>query len=195
MIILIEGPRGSGKSHLTDNFFKKIKEDRFIYYKFAFSNWLEKLKIDNLESKPEVHYFSISNILTIFDVHNKFFKDKTIIMDRSILSAYVWSIYRNRVPNQILIQELKSFLNSTLYKGCKIIYVTKKDESININRNSKDMFDKYENYIEEKNVYDNLIDLLDLNKSVDFFSFNNCFDKSSEKDFNKIILNISKNNE
>lgn len=192
MIILIEGPRGSGKSHLVDNFFNNNVDDSFIYYKFEFSNWLERLNLDTLEERSEVHYFSIANIITIFDVHRKFFMDKTVIMDRSILSAYVWSIYRNRVDNDILIPELVSFLESDLYQSCKIVYITKEKSGFSIDRDPKDMFDQYENYLEEKNVYDNVIDLLDLSSSGDFSRFTNRFDESSMADFNNLIYSISK---
>jgi len=192
MIILVEGPRGSGKSHLVDRFFEVNRSEDFIYYKFEFSNWLERLKLQSIEGGPEVHYFSISNIITIFDVHSKFFRDKTVIMDRSILSAYVWSIFRDRVNSDKLIREIKSILSHNIFEDSKILYVNKEDSNYQIKRKEKDLFDQYENYSAEKNVYDNLIDLLGLGKSRLLYRFNNQFDSTSEDRFNDLILEISK---
>lgn len=191
MIILVEGPRGSGKSHLVDQFFEVNRSEDFIYYKFEFSNWLERLKLQSIEGGPEVHYFSISNIITIFDVHSKFFADKTIIMDRSILSAYVWSIFRDRVDVDILIREIKYILSHSIFKDSRILYVNKEDDNYHVKRKEKDIFDQYEDYSSEKNVYDNLIDILGLEKSKLFYRFNNKFDSVSEDRFNDLILEIS----
>ena len=41
MIVLIEGPRGAGKSHLVDDFFSENTNPNILYYKFAFSATIE----------------------------------------------------------------------------------------------------------------------------------------------------------
>ena len=90
MIILVEGPRNSGKSHLVNHFIQSNPNLNILDYKFDFSNWIKRLGIVSLESKSDIHYFSVSNILTILDSANLFFKDRLVILDRSIFSAYVW---------------------------------------------------------------------------------------------------------
>jgi thymidylate kinase len=187
MLILIEGPRGAGKSHLVDHFFKENTDPSFIYYKFEFSNWLNILDLAKIDPGPEVHYFSVSNIITIFDVATNILKGKTIIMDRSILSAYVWSIYRNRVDKEKLVEELNSIMRHQTFKDCKIVYVNRDNNIQEVNRGKKDMFDEFENYDKELNIYNNLIS--DMQIKVNFF--NNTFNSKSQEDFNHLLISLS----
>lgn len=194
MIILIEGPRGAGKSHLVNEFFRQNNNKRFLYYKFDFSNWIKKLKIENLEPEPEIHYFSISNILTIFDLALGEFKDKIIVMDRSILSAYVWSIYRDRVNNFKLLKELDIIMKHEVLKDSKIVFVTKSDDyRVVAKRENKDIFDKFEDYDQELNIYQNVIDMTGIEYEElggNLISFKNKFNQDSQLDFNNLLNNL-----
>jgi thymidylate kinase len=187
MVILIEGPRGAGKSYLVDHFFKENEDPSFVYYKFEFSNWLKRLEIANMDPCSEVHYFSISNIITILDVSSNILKEKTVVMDRSILSAYVWSIYRNRVDRETLIKELDSIMSHPTYGDCKIIYVNRDSSIQGINRGKKDIFDEFEDYDKELEVYDDLIS----NMKIEVNPFNNTFDSESQKRFNHLLMSLS----
>lgn len=193
MIILIEGPRGAGKSHLVDEFFRQNNNKRFMYYKFEFSNWIKRLKIENLEPKPEIHYFSISNILTIFDLVSGPFKDRTIVMDRSILSAYVWSIYRDRVDNFKLLRELDIIMRHDVFKESRIVFVTKSGE-VNVDKRSdKDIFDKFEDYEQELNIYKNVIDMAGIeseDQGGNLIYFKNQFNEGSQLEFNNLLNNL-----
>jgi len=192
MIILVEGPRGSGKSHLVNQFMEKNGDSDVLYYKFAFSDWIKTLKIQDMEKGPGVHYFSISNIITLLDVANKMLQGKTIILDRSIFSAYVWSIYRERMDIDRLIREFSRFLGHESYNECKIVYVSKEDSSLVIDRSKDDIFDEFENYEEEKLIYDNILhffenEITDPKRNNSLVHFKNRFDSSSESDFNKLL--------
>jgi len=192
MVILIEGPRGAGKSHLVNQFFAQNEDPRFVYYKFEFSNWIERIKISEMEPCTEVHYFSISNIITIFDISRSLLKDRIIVMDRSLLSAYVWSIYRDRLSHDFLEDELRTVMDHEIYRGSKIIYVNR-DESIKeIRRNNKDIFDQFEDYNKEKSVYEDIISKLDLDKGEDpIIRFNNNFNLESQLDFNHLLSSLA----
>lgn len=193
MIILIEGPRGAGKSHLVDEFFRQNNNKRFLYYKFEFSNWIKRLKIENLEPKPEIHYFSISNILTIFDLAESHFKDRTMVMDRSILSAYVWSIYRDRVDSFKLLRELNIIMEHEVFKESRIVFVTKSEETNIIKRENKDIFDKFEDYEQELNIYRNVIGMTGIkyeSQGGNLISFKNKFNEESQLDFNNLLNNL-----
>jgi hypothetical protein len=96
MIIFCEGPRHSGKTHLIDEFFKQNSNPNVIYYKFKFAKYIDDFGMRDQESGAGVHYFSIGNILTILELNKTLLKDKIVVFDRCIYSAYVWSIYRNR---------------------------------------------------------------------------------------------------
>lgn len=193
MIILIEGPRGAGKSHLVDEFFRQNNNKRFMYYKFEFSNWIKRLKIENLEPKQEIHYFSISNILTIFDLVGGPFKDRTVVMDRSILSAYVWSIYRDRVDNFKLLRELDIIMRHDVFKESRTVFVTKSGE-VNVDKRSdKDIFDKFEDYEQELNIYKNVIDMAGIeseDQGGNLIYFKNKFNEESQLEFNNLLNNL-----
>ena len=196
MIVLIEGPRGAGKSHLVDNFFKRNNNPDIIYYKFAFSDYIKKLQIEDHESGPGVHYFSISNILTILGISSTFFKDKCVIFDRSIFSAYVWSIYRKRMGTDRLINEFDKILKDVEYNNCKLIYLTRDSSISTVSRKKEDVFSTYENYSEEKLIFDMVLSKFknhtsDKNRNNEFFEFVNKFDQDSEEEFDRLLKNIT----
>lgn len=190
MIIIVEGPRGSGKSHLVDNFFAQNEDDRFIYYKWNFSEWVKLLEIK--ETGSETHYLSLANILTVLEIGNTLFKDKILVLDRSIFSAYVWANYRNRVPIDKLNNELLQIMSNHVYKNCVLIYVNRDHDSATFNRGYKDIFDKYENYNLEKQIFDEYFMICNeyinnpsLNNSK--YLINNQFNNISQLNFNNLL--------
>ena len=112
MIILIEGHRHSGKTFLMEKFFEENKDPKIHYYKFQFAKYIESLGLRDQEDGPGVHYFSIANVLTILELNQSILKDQVIVFDRCIFSAYVWSIYRERMDNERLTNEFRKILNS-----------------------------------------------------------------------------------
>jgi deoxyadenosine/deoxycytidine kinase len=195
MIILIEGPRGAGKSHLVDQFMLRNQNPDVLYYKFEFSDWIKKLRIEDQENGPGVHYFSISNIITILGITETLLKGKTIVFDRSIFSAYVWSVFRDRMEGNRLINEFAKILKDELYSNCKLIHVTKSDPDVVIERDKDDIFNIYEDYKTEAQLYDNLIclfetEILDSRKGNEMFEFKNDFDPESESRFNTLLNNL-----
>ena len=196
MIVLIEGPRGSGKSHLVNNFFSENTNPNILYYKFAFSDYIKKLQIEDHETGPGVHYFSISNILTILGISNTFFKDKFVILDRSIFSAYVWSIYRKRMSEDRLISEFSKILEDIEYRNCKVIYLTRDKSISNVSRNKDDLFKYYENYNLENNIFKSIFsrfkkEVSDKSRNNELIEFVNKFNDSSKKEFKQLIENIT----
>lgn len=190
MIVLIEGPRGAGKSHLIDNFFAQNKDDRFVYYKWNFAGWVDILELEGKES--ETHYLSLANILTVLEMGNTVFKDKVLVLDRSIFSAYVWALYRKRLPKDELLKEFLKILSSPIYQQCKLIYMNRDERVTEFNRGQKDIFDKYENYRLERQMFDEWFTIFnekinDWTFGNSTFVFNNRFDTKSQLDFNKLL--------
>jgi thymidylate kinase len=190
MIVLIEGPRGSGKSHLVDNFFTQNKDDRFIYYKWEFSKWVSDLGIN--ENCESTHYLSIGNILTILELSQTLFEDKILVLDRSIFSAYVWAMYLKRLDQTRSDAELNTILLSSIYQNCKLVYVTRDESVKEFNRDKKDIFDAYENYGIEKRIFDETFTIF--NKTINesdignsMIMFNNRFDSLCQFEFNKLL--------
>jgi hypothetical protein len=102
MILVIEGARHSGKTFLIEKFFEQNKNPKVHYYKFQFAKYIDDLGMRDQETGPGVHYFSIANVLTILELNQSLLKDKIVIFDRSIFSAYTWSILRKRMEENIL---------------------------------------------------------------------------------------------
>ncbi len=196
MIVLIEGPRGAGKSHLVDNFFEQNNNKDILYYKFAFSDYIKKLKIEDQEDGPGVHYFSISNILTILGISSTFLKDKHVVFDRSIFSAYVWSIYRKRMKKARLISEFDKILSDFKYNNCKVIYVTRDISIPSVTRDKKDVFCPFEDYEKEKSIYNMIFsrfinEVNDTSRRNEYFEFINYFNHDSENKFNRLLKSIT----
>jgi len=195
MIILIEGVRGTGKTTLLDNYFKQNTNDNIVYYKFAFSDYIKNLGFEDQEKGPGVHYFSISNILTILEISNTLLKDKHIVFDRSIFSAYVWSIYRNRLPKKRLIEEFKKILDSSIYNNCKVIRIENEKGHVPEERNKEDIFNKYESFNEEDLIYKEVfsefaVQLTDSSRNNELVSFTNKKDDNSFELFNNLLDKI-----
>lgn len=203
MIILVEGARGSGKSHLVNNFFVRnedLKIDKpeyknILYYKFALSDWIKRLKIEDHETGPGVHYFSIANIITILGISQTFLRDKHVVFDRSIYTAYVWSaIFRRRMHEERLMEEFEAYLSSDDYRNVAVIDVLKGNEGIE--RTKDDIFDKFENYNAERAAFDKVFErmgqkyMVDASKNNSAYSIINTFDIESELRFNELLYKI-----
>lgn len=188
MIILIEGPRNVGKTHLIKSFFDQNTNPDILQYKYDFAGTIQKYNIANEEA---IHYFSIANILTVFDMI-KMFPDKTWILDRSLLSAYVWGHIRHRLPLHKLAFELFEILDEPFYANCHVIYVDRYSADEPVVIRSKDQFDKFENHTTESDLFDDIIDNMhprlireDRNNAVHRI-FNN-YDQESELRFNTLL--------
>lgn len=196
MIIFIEGPRNSGKTHLIDSFFKQNKNPDVIYYKFKFAKYIEDLDLKDQESGPGIHYFSIANVLTILELNKTLLKDKIVIFDRSIFSAYVWSIYRNRMDRERLLLEFEKILNSELFEDCVLFYLNR-EEGITTKTRGKDYFCTFEDYTAEKTIFDEVLtkfykQTTDSSKRNLKVNFINGFDESSVNAFNTVLTDIIK---
>lgn len=193
-IIMIEGPRHVGKSFLIDRFFEQNKNPNVYYYKFKFAKYIDELQLRDQETGPGVHYFSIANVLTILELNKTLFKDKILIFDRCIFSAYVWSIYRERMECSRLLNEFKIILDGTLYQNVKLFYI-EREESISLPKREKDYFGNFENMDREKELFEKIF--LEFNQQVNDSSrhnqFNrmiNTFNDESSMEFNRLLNNL-----
>ena len=197
MIILIEGHRHSGKTFLMEKFFEENKDPKIQYYKFQFAKYIESLGLRDQEDGPGVHYFSIANVLTILELNQSILKDQVIVFDRCIFSAYVWSIYRERMDSDRLTNEFRKILNSELWQNCKILYVSRPTE-INTEVREKDYFENFENLESEKNLFDKLFSefievITDDKLNNGLIRFKNNFDQLSEERFIAVLTQLANN--
>ena len=195
MIIFIEGPRTSGKTHLIDSFFKQNTNPNVMYYKFKFAKYIDDLGMRDQDSGPGVHYFSIANVMTILELNETVFKDKIIVFDRSIYSAYVWSIYRERMEKWRLLTEFERLLTSDLYHDCALVYLTRKEMPAPEKR-GKDYFDNFENYEAERAIFEEVLTRFskqseEPSRNNRSLTFKNNFDEASVESFCNLINGLA----
>lgn len=191
MIVFIEGSRHVGKTFLIDSFLSQNKQENVEYYKFKFAKYIDEFDMVDQETGPGVHYFSIGNILTILELNQTLLKDKILIFDRCIFSAYVWSLYRDRLNCKKLMSEFEKILNHELYTNCKLVYITR-DDSIITEHREKDYFGNFENYSKERELFDLLLERFsaqatDASRNNEIIKFVNLFDAQSGVEFCKTM--------
>lgn len=124
MILFIEGPRGSGKTFLINQFLNECKDSRIEYYKFYFANHVKSLGLVNNDADPSLHYFSLGNIMTILEMNQRpEYKDRIWVFDRALISAYAWAVLRSRLELDRANAEFLTILQSDLFQNCKTLYV------------------------------------------------------------------------
>jgi thymidylate kinase len=143
------------------------------------------------ETGPGVHYFSIANVLTILELNKTLLKDKILVFDRCIFSAYVWSIYRERMGQFRLLEEFRKILSSDLFQDVKLLYV-ERDESVKIIKREKDYFGNFENADREKEIFERIFSefnnqITDLSRNNEFSRVTNHFDDDSLTQFNRML--------
>jgi thymidylate kinase len=191
MIIMTEGARHSGKTFLIEKFFEQNTNLDVHYYKFQFAKYIDDLKMRDQETGPGVHYFSIANVLTILELNKTLLKDKILVFDRCIFSAYVWSIYRERMGQFRLLEEFRKILNTDLFQDVKLLYV-ERDESVKIIKREKDYFGNFENADREKEIFERIFSefnnqITDLSRNNEFNRVTNHFDDDSSTQFNRML--------
>jgi thymidylate kinase len=197
MIIVIEGHRHSGKTFLIEKFLEQNKNPKVHYYKFQFAKYIDELKMRDQEAGAGVHYFSIANVLTILELNKTLLKDHILIFDRCIFSAYVWSIYRERMGQLRLIEEFRKILTSDLYQDSKVLYV-ERDSDIEITKREKDYFGNFENADREKELFERIFsefrpEITDCSRNNEFARMINQFNDESVDKFNSMVNDLINN--
>jgi hypothetical protein len=191
---MIEGHRHSGKTYLIEKFFEQNTNPKVHYYKFQFAKHIDDLGMRDQESGPGVHYFSIANVLTILELNETLLKDHILVFDRCIFSAYVWSIYRERMGTFRLLEEFRKILNSKLYQNVKLLYVERGDD-IKITKREKDYFGNFEDVDHEKELFERIFSefssqIADSARMNEFSRMINEFDDSSSVQFNQMLNDL-----
>jgi predicted ATPase len=194
MIIMIEGARHNGKTYLIEKFFEQNTNPKVHYYKFQFAKHIDDLGMRDQETGPGVHYFSIANVLTILELNETLLKDHILVFDRCIFSAYVWSIYRERMGTFRLLEEFRKILNSKLYQNVKLLYVERGDD-IRITKREKDYFGNFEDADHEKELFERIFSefssqMTDSARMNEFSRMINEFDDSSSVQFNQMLNDL-----
>lgn len=192
MIIILEGPRNSGKSFLLNEFFKQNTDPNIEYYKWFLGDWIKTLGLQNREQRGDVHYLSVGNILTIFDLM-KDRNDKIIVFDRALITAYVWANLRGRISKPQCDDELERILKSDSYQNIRTIYINPNPSLIETkDTREKDFWDNLHTAKEEYTAYDDILleqrhHLNDKKKKNYFYEFYNEYNTQSIESFVGLI--------
>ena len=193
-LIIIEGHRHSGKTHLIEKFLEQNTNPNVHYYKFQFAKYIDELGMRDQDTGPGVHYFSIANVMTILELNQSLLKDQILIFDRCIFSAYVWSIYRERMDQVRLLGEFQKILTSDLYQNSKVAYIDRADK-IEIIKREKDYFSNFENADAEKELFERIFsefknEITDSTRNNEFVRLTNRFNDESIEEFNQMLNNL-----
>jgi thymidylate kinase len=193
-LIIIEGHRHSGKTHLIEKFLEQNTNPKVHYYKFQFAKYIDELGMRDQDTGPGVHYFSIANVMTILELNQSLLKDQILIFDRCIFSAYVWSIYRERMDQFRLLNEFQKILTSDLYQNSKVVYIDRADK-IEIVKREKDYFSNFENADAEKELFERIFsefknEINDSTRNNEFTRMTNRFNDDSIEEFNQMLNNL-----
>jgi thymidylate kinase len=193
-LILIEGARHSGKTYLIEKFLEQNTNPNVHYYKFQFAKYIDELGMRDQDTGPGVHYFSIANVMTILELNQSLLKDQILIFDRCIFSAYVWSIYRERMDQVRLLGEFQKILTSDLYQNSKVAYIDRSDK-IEILKREKDYFSNFENADAEKELFERIFsefknEITDSTRNNEFVRLTNRFNDESIEEFNQMLNNL-----
>ena len=180
-LILLEGPRNSGKTHLSGI----ISHPKF---KFDFTGVYGGLCLHATD--PKTHALGLGKEIMLHQLYRDGFLGKNLIVDRGILTNQVWGIYQNRVSYEDIFPEIDFMCGSGLMENVEIVLI--KSDSPSSFRQNKDHWDHLENIEERKlelSIFNTISDYFK-SKGIKIHEFVNQMDGGSETEFKKIISNI-----
>jgi len=180
-LILLEGPRNSGKTHLSGI----ISQPKF---KFDFTGVYGGLRLHATD--PKTHALGLGKEIMLHQLYRDGFLGKNLIVDRGILTNQVWGIYQNRVSYEDIFPEIDFMCESGLMENVEIVLI--KSDSPSSFRQNKDHWDHLENIEERKlelSIFNTISDYFK-SKKIKIHEFVNQMDGGSETEFKKIISNI-----
>jgi len=128
-LTVIEGPRGSGKTYMLENAgIKKV-------YKFPFVHFVERSK---MVEGPVTHAFGYSKEIMLHDLIKHSFIDEHVVMDRGVVSHWVWSLINCRQEKQDIVNEIVAFKQMGYFNFMNIVFVMSEEQ---FERGPKDRYD------------------------------------------------------
>ena len=176
-LIIVEGPRKSGKSYLIEN--QKI----LPVFKFDFNSNFSMWNFD--KQSEEIHWFGLGKEVMLHELNSSGFLGKMVV-DRGILTNSVWGVFQKRITRNQAELDLINFHKRGLFKDTTIILVQGKWKE----DRKKDIWDEADNRSNEETALFIRFSLLLKDLGVDVRVFNNNFDLESVEAFKNEIKNI-----
>lgn len=169
-MIIVEGPRNTGKSFLIN----EVK-DKFNIHKFNFIKYNSFLNLKD----SNLFYFTCGKDLAFLEMNND------IILDRSFLSTLVYAKLENRVSDNIL-KDYCNFINDNFH--CDIVFVYGKNDKT---RENKDIYSGKFSYEDQYDTYLQFLTRL-YNFKITYFS--NKFNEHSVGEFDWTLRTLNRSN-
>jgi len=176
-LIIVEGPRKSGKSYLIENQ-KELPVFKFDFNS-NFSTW------DFGKQSEQIHWFGLGKEVMLHELNSSGFLPKMLV-DRGILTNSVWGVFQGRVTIKQAETDLINFNRRGLFKGVSIILVNGQWQE----KRTKDIWDQDDSRGEEEKMLFDRFYLLLKDFGVDIKIFDNKFDLESVVRFKQEIKSI-----
>lgn len=180
-LTVVEGPRNSGKTYLLEN--TKILDNSLPVYKFPFVRFIES---GDMQEGPTTHAFGLSKEVMLHDLIHKGHIDRTILMDRGIISHWVWSLLNCRQDKMTIINEIVSFKLSGYLEFCNFVFVTGESP---FERGSKDRYDEM-TYQTELEAYEWVFAQIQRLAGPVPIKFENKYDDATLKSFRNLMFSL-----
>lgn len=173
-LLLIEGARRSGKTHLIQN------QNILPVFKFDFNSNFSTWEFN--KQSVDIHWFGLGKEVMLHELNSSGFLEEMIV-DRGILTNSVWGVFQGRITKEQAEQDLINFHKRGLFKNVRIILVEGEWDQ----KRTKDIWDNDDHRAEEERSLFRSFSLLLKDLRVDIISFTNNFDLESVTSFKKEI--------
>jgi hypothetical protein len=182
-LILIEGARKAGKTHLLDLLGKVSPQ--YKSFKFDFTGSYIGLGLP--ANARETHMFGVSKEIMLHQLNrDKVIGNPPIIVDRGILTCAVWGVLEKRISLKEAETQLTWMAETGLFNNMVIIDIL---GTFPVER-KKDIWDHMDERVkEESELFSHFFSFL-TSLGVSIISFNNTFDIAGEENFYNLIEKI-----
>lgn len=176
-LLIVEGPRKSGKSYLIS------QQDTLPVFKFDFNENFSHWNFDR--NSKDVHWFGLGKEIMLHELNNSGFLPKMIV-DRGILTNSVWGVFQRRVSEEQAKKDLVNFHKRGLFNDTSILLI----EGNYKKERKKDMWDQDDSRQEEERRLFSSFSLLLQDLGVEINVFHNNMDLDSVIRFKTKISEI-----
>lgn len=178
---MLEGARCVGKTYLVKslNMDGNVHKIPFAgYFNECFVNDFPDLTKEEANKKTDIHYYSLAYDIFVLDLVKTNKINYDIIVDRSLLSSFVFGILAGRVTMD-QVKNQYEWIKKNYSDHIEIVYVI---GNMSEDTRNKDMWSLYNNK-ETHDMYQKIIK--ELNIPVTYFTNN--YDEKSVEGFNVLI--------
>ena len=173
-LLIIEGPRRSGKSHLSQI------QGILPVFKFDFNTNFSLWNFSKQEDR--IHWLGLGKEIMLHELDQSGYLPK-LLVDRGILTNTVWGVFQKRITIQEARKDLENFVQRGFFKGAKIVLVS----GGSLNERSKDIWDEDDKRVPEETYLFHMFSDILKDLGVDVINFTNDMDESSVARFKTIV--------